>query len=179
MNLQMLRQALPASEIDTGKGIDEAYEQVANLGTGVHALSRRLHSSGLDYLGLEAAVTSFCRELSERQHLEIRLHVENLPETLPHDISLCLFRVLQEATHNALKYSGVGQCEVSLTGTSAEIQLVVHDSGVGFDPITMKDHGLGLTSMRERLRLVNGQLSIESRPQHGTTVRATVPVQPS
>jgi PAS domain S-box-containing protein len=69
INLQMLRQALPASEIDTGRGIDEAYEQVADLGTGVHALSRRLHSSGLDYLGLEAAVTRFCRELSERQHL--------------------------------------------------------------------------------------------------------------
>ena len=177
MNLQMLRQSLPASEIATGRGIDEAYEQVANLGTGVHALSRRLHSSALDYLGLEAAVTSFCRELSERQHLKVRLHVENLPATLPHDISLCLFRVLQEATHNALKYSGVGECDVSLTGTSAEIQLVVHDSGAGFDPANVKGQGLGMTSMRERLRLVSGQLSIESRPGHGTTIRATVPVR--
>jgi len=70
----------------------------------------------------------------------------------------------------------MGECKVSLTGTSTEIQLIVHDSGAGFDPSTVNGHGLGLTSMRERLRLVRGQLSIESRPQRGTTIRASVPV---
>ena len=176
LNLQSLRRALPASEIGAGKEIDDAHEQVTNLGTDVQALSHRLHSSGLEYVGLKAAVTGFCRELAERQSLKIQLRVENLPETLSHEISLCLFRVLQEAVHNALKYSGMGECDVSLTGTSTEIQLIVHDSGAGFDPSTVNGHGLGLTSMRERLRLVRGQLSIESRPQRGTTIRASVPV---
>ena len=176
VNLDVLRRGLPASEIDTRKEIDDAYEQVADLGTDIHALSHRLHSSRLEYLGLKAAVTGFCRELSERESLKIQLRVENLPETLSYEISLCLFRVLQEATHNALKYSGMGECDVALTGTSNEIQLIVRDSGAGFDPSNVKGHGLGLTSMRERLRLVRGRLSIESRPQHGTTVRASVPV---
>jgi PAS domain S-box-containing protein len=176
LNLHMLRKALPPSEITTSKGIDDAYKEVASLGADIQALFHRLHSSGLEYLGLEAAVTGFCREISERRNLKIRLRVENLPDTLPYDISLCLFRVLQEAVHNALKYSGAGECDVSLTGTSTELQLIVRDSGAGFDPAKVNGHGLGLTSMRERLRLVKGQLSIEARPQHGTTIRANVPV---
>ena len=177
MNLHMLRQELSPSEIGTGERIDDAYEQVTNLSADVQALSHRLHSSGLEYVGLKAAVTGFCRELSERQSLKIQLHVDNLPETLPDETSLCLFRVLQEAVHNALKYSGMGECDVSLTGTATDIRLVVRDSGAGFDPGTLKGQGLGLISMRERLRLVKGQLSIESRPGHGTTIRATVPVK--
>ena len=176
INLDVLRRALPASETDTRREIDDAYELVADLGTDIQALSHRLHSSRLEYLGLKAAVTGFCRELSARQSLKIKLRVENLPETLAHEVSLCLFRVLQEAVHNALKYSGTGECEVALTGTSTDIQLIVHDSGAGFDPNNVNGHGLGLTSMRERLRLVRGQLSIESRPRHGTTIRASVPV---
>jgi signal transduction histidine kinase len=176
VNLDLLRRGLPASEVDTRKEIDDAYEQVADLGSDIHALSHRLHSSKLEYLGLKAAVTGFCRELSERASLKIDLRVENLPETLSHEISLCLFRVLQEAIQNALKYSGAGQCDVSLTGTASEIQLIVHDSGSGFDPATVQGQGLGLTSMRERLRLVKGHLSIQSQPHHGTTIRASVPM---
>ena len=177
VNLHMLRQKLPLTDIKTGMAIEEAYEQVANLGSEIQALSHRLHSSGLEYIGLERAVTGFCQELSEQQNLDIQLHTENVPGTLSHEISLCLFRVLQEAIQNALKYSGVREFEVSLTGTSNEIQLMVHDSGAGFDPNnTSNGHGLGLTSMRERLRLVKGHLSIESQPLQGTTITARVPV---
>jgi len=174
VNLQVLRRTLATSEIETANAIDDAYEQVASLGSGVQALSHRLHSSGLEYLGLEKAVIGFCRELSP--NLTIRLRVENLPATLSQEISLCLFRVMQEAVHNALKYSGVSECDVSLTATSTEIELTVRDSGIGFDPVNVKGPGLGLTSMRERLRLVNGHLSIESQPRHGTTIRASVPL---
>jgi signal transduction histidine kinase len=176
MNLHMLRQELSPSEIGTGERLDDAHEQVRSLAADIQALSHRLHSSRLEYVGLEGAVTGFCRELSERQNLKIELRVENLPETLTPETSLCLFRVLQEAVHNALKYSGTGECDVSLTGQATDIQLIVRDSGAGFDPDNLKGQGLGLISMRERLRLVKGQLSIESRPQHGTTIRASVPV---
>ena len=87
---------------------------------------------------------------------------------------------MQEAVHNAIKYSGIREFEVSLTGGANEIELSVHDSGIGFDPeAASRRQGLGLTSMRERLRLVNGQLSIESKPQHGTTILARAPLNAS
>src|SRR5262249_18325793 len=86
-------------------------------------------------------------------------------------------RVLQEALHNAVKYSGVREFEVSFRSEANEIQLRVRDSGIGFDlNATRNAHGLGLTSMKERLRLNNGQFFIESKPQHGTTIIACVPL---
>jgi signal transduction histidine kinase len=88
-----------------------------------------------------------------------------------------LFRILQEALQNAVKYSGERHFRVELGGSSEEIQLTVRDSGVGFDQRdAMERHGLGLISMRERLHLVDGEFSIESRPGEGTTIRARVPL---
>ena len=180
INLKTVKQDLPLSEAKTSHLIEEACAQVSDLEDDVQSLSHRLHSSGLEYLGLEAAVSDFCREVSERQNLSIHVRFDGVPHTLPHEASLCLFRVLQEAVHNAVKYSGVSDFEVSLTGGANELELSVHDSGMGFDPETARhSHGLGLTSMRERLRLVNGQLSIESKPQHGTTILARVPLNAS
>ena len=99
------------------------------------------------------------------------------PSPLSRDISLCLFRVLQEALHNSAKHSGVRRVEVQLWGMADEIHLTVSDSGVGFDSDTAKEsRGLGLISMEERLKLVHGQLFIESQPKHGTTIHAHVPL---
>ena len=108
MNLHMLRQGLSPSESGTGERLEDAYEQVRNLSADIQALSHRLHSSRLEYVGLKAAVSGFCRELSERQKLKIELHVDNLPETLFAETSLCLFRVLQEAVHNVPEISRDG-----------------------------------------------------------------------
>jgi len=177
VGLKMLKQDFSHSEPKTIRHIDATCEQVSGLEKDIQALSHRLHSSKLEYLGLEAAIAGFCRELSERQNIKINLHSDGVPEDLSNDVSLCLFRVLQEALHNAVKYSGTDSFEVSLIGASHELQLRVHDSGAGFDPKTVKDgHGLGLTSMRERLRLVDGELSIDSMPQQGTTIVARVPL---
>ena len=176
VNLKTLKQDLPGSDVKMSRRIQEACEQVAWLENDIQALSHRLHSSKLEYLGLEAATASLCTELSERQNVKIDFRCDALPEDLSSEVSLCLFRVLQEALHNAVKYSGVGVFEVSLTGSPQEIELRVHDSGVGFDAkVASNGHGLGLTSMRERLRLVNGQFSIDSKPNQGTTVFARVP----
>ena len=109
-------------------------------------------------------------EFGEQQKVEIDFKTHDLPTPLARDISLCLFRVLQEALHNSAKHSGVRHFEVRLWGTSDEIHLTVRDSGAGFDrEAAKKSRGLGLISMEERLRLVNGPLSIESQPKHGTT----------
>jgi PAS domain S-box-containing protein len=177
VNLKTLKQDLPGSDVKMSRRIQEACEQVAGLENDIQALSHRLHSSKLEYLGLEAAAASLCTELSERQNVKIDFRGDTLPEDLPSEVSLCLFRVLQEALHNAMKYSGVGVFEVSLTGSPQGIELRVHDSGAGFDAkVASNGHGLGLTSMRERLKLVNGQFSIDSKPSQGTTVLARVPL---
>jgi PAS domain S-box-containing protein len=177
VSLRTLKRDLPDSEVKTSRRIEQACEQVSDLENDIQALSHRLHSSKLEYLGLEAATSSFCTEVTERQNVKIDFRCDGLPGELPSEVSLCLFRVLQEALHNAVKYSGVDELEVSLAGVSHGIQLRVHDSGAGFDPMrTGNGHGLGLTSMKERLRLVSGELSIDSKPGQGTTILALVPL---
>jgi signal transduction histidine kinase len=125
---------------------------------------------------LATAAAGVCRELATRHGVDIGFLSYNVPNDLPQEMALCLFRVLQEALQNAVKHSGSRQFQVSLNGQADVIQLTVHDDGIGFDPEqTAKGEGLGLTSMRERLKLVNGQLSIVSQLQHGTTIHAFVP----
>jgi PAS domain S-box-containing protein len=177
--LESLKLDFPSSEMLARCRLEETQQQVDDLGNDVQALSHRLHSSKLDYLGLEVACRGFCHELSERQSVEIEFDSDNVPKNLSKEISLCLFRVLQEALQNAVKYSGARQFRVSLKGKSTEIELRVQDSGVGFDlEKAIGGHGLGLTSMRERMKLVDGLLSIDSRPERGTTIRACVPLVP-
>jgi PAS domain S-box-containing protein len=173
ISVRIAIQGLPDSELRAN--LEEATGQICELGNDIQALSHRLHSSKLEYLGLEAATSGFCRELAERQNIQIDFRSDPIPKGLSNEIALCLFRVLQEALHNAVKHSGVDAYEVSLTYASGEIELRVRDSGVGFDPEGMNNlDGLGLTSMKERLRSVNGELSIDSKPGHGTTILARV-----
>ena len=114
----------------------------------------------------------------ENPDLLVKAH--DLPSPLSPDISLCLFRVLQEALHNSAKHSGVRQFEVRLWGTSDEIHLTVKNSGAGFDREAAKtSRGLGLISMEERLKVLNGTFSIESQPQRGTMIHARVPFDSS
>ena len=176
-NLERVKADISTSKERAKRGISETCEYLREIGIDIQALSHRLHSSRLEYLGLEAAAAGFCKELSGQQNVDVEFHSENISKTLNTEVSLCLFRVLQEALQNAVKYSGVRQFRVSLKGTSDQIELSVHDSGVGFDPEkAINGHGLGLTSMKERLRLVDGRLLIDTQPQHGTTINARVPL---
>lgn len=177
VKLDVLRQSPQASIADVRPAIAEASKEVQDLGNDIQVLSHSLHSSKLDYLGLTSAASGFCRELSQRPGVEIDFHSENVPKDLPKEISLCLFRTLQEGLQNAIKHSGSRQFQVSLRVGPSEIELIVRDSGMGFDPEeAMQGQGLGLLSMKERLKLVNGTLSIDSQPQVGTTIHARVPL---
>ena len=179
LKLHMLEDSLPAPVDEIRDTIAETSKEAEGLGDDIHALSHRLHSSNLDYLGLASAAGGFCRELSDRLGMEIGFHSESIPEDLPRDISLCLFRVLQEALQNAIKHSGSRHFQVSLSGGLSGVELTVRDSGIGFDPEdATRGSGLGLTSIRERLMLVNGKLFIDSESQHGTTILARVPLSP-
>jgi signal transduction histidine kinase len=177
VNLSELKKNVPATDEPTRNRVEQVCHYVAELGQDVQALSHRLHSSKLEYLGLAAAAGGFCREFSARNNVDVDFHSEDIPRNVPAEISLSLFRVLQEGVQNAAKHSGTRRLEASLEGTANEIRLIVRDSGVGFEPeLAMSGHGLGLISMRERMKLVGGQLSIDSKPEHGTTICVRVPL---
>jgi signal transduction histidine kinase len=157
--------------------VQELQQMTSDISSSVYALSHELYSSIPDSLGLVRGMKSWCRDFGERQQLEIDFKSHDVPK-LSKEISLCLFRVLQEAVHNAAKHSGMKRIEAQLQEESGEIHLIVSDSGRGFDvEVVSKGMRLGLTGMRERVRLVNGTISIESKPMGGTTIHACVPFE--
>ncbi len=176
VELQQLQQDPPnLPEVRSRMG--ELQKQTAEIATDIQTLSHELHSAKLEYLGIAAAMRGFCQEFEEQTKVKIDFKSHDLPSPLSPDISLCLFRVLQEALHNSAKHSGVRHVEVGLWGTPDEIHLTVSDSGAGFDSEAAKEaRGLGLISMEERLKLLKGTFSIESQPKRGTTIRARVPL---
>src|SRR6201988_3453140 len=156
--------------------VKELRREMAEVSNDVQALSHDLHSSKLEYLGVVAGMKSWCKEFAERQRMQIDFK-SAVPSAVPLQIGLTLFRVLQEALHNVIKHSGARQVEVQLQEDSGEIHLIMRNSGKGFDlEAALQGKGLGLTSMRERVRLVNGTIKIESKPMHGTTIHVRVPL---
>jgi len=177
VSLDELKQNPPQSIAEIPGRLEGIEIQTAEISRSVQALSHRLHSSKLEYLGLVAALRGFCREFSDQHRAEVTFSHDPIPESLPDEISLCLFRVAQAALANALKHSGVRSFDVHLRSSRGGIHLNVRDGGVGFDVEKMLGgHGLGLISMRERVRFVNGEISILSKPNGGTTIAVDVPL---
>lgn len=177
VQLDGMRHALPGSAPDLAGHMEAAIAQLGDLGRDVQALAHRLHSAKLELLGLAGAASSFCREFAEREQAQVEYRSENVPRDLSNEQSLCLYRVLQESLQNAIRHSGTRTFRVTLKRRGGALELVVRDSGVGFRPdVAVRGRGLGLTSMKERLAAVGGQLSIVSKPQRGTTIRAAVPL---
>jgi len=176
--LSMLAVELEQLEHDPSNVAQRARElraQAAEISSDVQALSHELHSSKLEYLGVVAGIRSWCKEFGERRKIEVDFR-SDVSSFLPPEIGLTLFRILQEALHNAAKHSGVKSVEVQMREHQGEIQLIISDPGKGFDPEDVRDKGLGLTSMRERVRLVNGTIEIHSKPMAGTTIQVLVPL---
>ena len=148
-----------------------------DLVSDVSALSHKLHSASLEYLGLVPAIRGLCREISQHQQVEIDFRESNVPGCVPPDVALALFRITQESLHNALKYSGVRTFDVELKGSGSHLELAISDGGVGFDVNDAKaSNGLGLISMRERIMALKGTISTQSEPMRGTKISARVPV---
>jgi len=156
-----------------------ARSSVEEIAVDIQRIARRLHSSKMEYLGLTAAAQSLCKELSEQHQVEINFVHSGLPPAISKEVSLCLFRVLQEALQNGIKHSSVRRFKAKLIGSSDEIQLSVSDTGAGFDlQEALNNGGVGLTSMQQRIRLLQGTFSITSAADHGTTIVARVPLKP-
>jgi signal transduction histidine kinase len=167
----------PISATGVRGHIHKVKQRASEIGNEIQAISHRLHSSKLRYLGILAAARSLCQEVSEQQKVKIELTDIDIPSAIPEEISLCLFRVLQEALHNAVKHSGVRHFEVHFRGASSVIYLTIRDHGVGFDPDdVMNTRGIGLISMRERIGLVQGTLAITSKPNWGTEITICIPL---
>lgn len=181
------RISLLACELDFGlQGDPAAQERDAALlprlrkeldavATDIHELSHELHSASLQTCGLKVALKDLCWKYAHNHQMQIELHAETLDAKLSADISLCLFRVAQEALANALKHGQTKRVCVSATQDSERVCLSVRDFGVGFDSSAQLG-GIGLISMRERVRICGGTLQVKSAPDQGTEITAEIDV---
>jgi signal transduction histidine kinase len=177
IDIEQLRQRAPDSAAETTGGMTEIRDRVTAIAADVQSLSHQLHSPQLEILGIVAAMRGFCKEFAAHQKITVDFAHDNVPKGVSPEVALCLFRVLQEALHNAVKHSNVRHYKVNLGCSAGELHLTVSDHGTGFNTAAaMSNGGLGLVSMRERVRLVNGMISIESKPMDGTTIHARVPL---
>jgi signal transduction histidine kinase len=177
VELDLLGQAPPEPAARLGGRLHELSARVKQLSSDVHDLSHNLHPSKLEQLGLVVGVRSLCKEQAHNHGLEVEFAHQQMPPSIPDDTVLCLYRITQETLHNVVKHSGASHARVELSGSEDGVSLRVVDDGIGFDPRAADgDRGLGLVSMRERLRLVGGAIVIDSRPSAGTRIVVHVPL---
>jgi signal transduction histidine kinase len=157
--------------------VDVLTEQIQRLSLDVHRISHELHPAKLEQLGLEAALRGFCREIAAAFDLKIGFEAVSVSQMLPHDISLCVYRVAQESLQNIAKHSGASIVDVCIKVAGREILLAVTDNGSGFNPAAVRpNESLGLISMGERIHAVKGTLTIDSAVGNGTRITARVPL---
>jgi PAS domain S-box-containing protein len=172
-----LNEKFPTSETVRKERLARVRQRLVDISSGVQALSQQLYSANLEFIGIAAAMRGFCRDFATGRKVEIHFEAGEITRTPAPEVSLCLLRVLQEALHNAVKHSQVRSFDVRLACLENELDLRVTDQGSGFDlQSAMKSGGLGLSSMRERVRLIGGTISIDSKPLGGTTVRVRAPL---
>lgn len=150
-------------------------QEVSELAEDIHRMSRQLHPAILDDLGLEAALREECDSFSQQTGIPVEFQAEGISRSLPEDIALCLYRVAQESLRNIAKHAQATEVRVLLTSDRESVNLLIEDVGDGFDVEEVRGKGgLGMISMEERARLVNGTLSIRSQLGVGTRVELTV-----
>jgi PAS domain S-box-containing protein len=177
VELDDLQGKLGASVSDATQCLASIRQRIVDISSGVHSLSQQLYSPSLEIIGIAAAMRGFCRDFAAGQKVDIHFEAGKINGAPAQDVSLCLLRVLQEALHNAAKHSHVRHFDVRLACSTNELNLQVSDQGAGFDlESAMRSGGLGLSSMRERVRLIHGTISIDSKPRGGTSIRVRVPL---
>jgi signal transduction histidine kinase len=178
VQLGMSGNQLPVDAVASRAELDHSVAELDALISDVHNLSHRLHSSKLEHLGLKAAMKDLCQEMAKRHGLQINLEAQIALDGLSGNVSLCFYRVAQEALSNVVKHSDATRVQVSLTQAPGALRMRVQDWGHGFKTGEVPA-GLGFTAMHERLRSIGGRLSIESKPGEGTVVIAEAPIPTS
>ena len=152
LGLETVAEGIPASLPETHRQMHELIESASEFGADLHSLSHRLHSTTLERLGLAAGVTSFCKEFSAQQGLQVEFSHQDLPRSVSPEIALCLFRIVQEGLRNVQKHSGAAHAQVRIEKVDDTLHLSISDDGVGFDVEDgSRPQGLGLWSMRKRV----------------------------
>jgi signal transduction histidine kinase len=177
ISLERFRVA-PNLSVSERRQADGLAETSAEISSGIRALSHKLHPSSLRLLGVDRAIKGLCSDFAEQYQMNIRYTSSDVPQNVDAVVNLCLFRIVQEALHNAVKHSGANSAEVELSRAGERLVLSISDSGIGFDVDLGEDKmGFGLSSMHQRLRPLGGNLTIKSTPGTGTRVRVEVPFQ--
>jgi PAS domain S-box-containing protein len=172
--LEQLGQTQPATVSPNLRGIRE---KLARLSMDTHALSRRLHPSVLEDLGLADAIASECRGFVQREGIKVSTRIEGLSEVGSPDVALCIYRIVQEGLRNVAKHARASEVLVSIIGQDGNIHLSIKDNGIGFDPAQIKKKGgLGLASMQERAYIIGADFSVESQPGQGTVIEVLAPL---
>jgi signal transduction histidine kinase len=158
--------------------LEEIRNEVSEVAKASHDLSYGLHPSALLHLGIEAALEAECRNYSKLRDITVNFSARGVPDFLPDNVALCLYRIAQEALQNIRKHAQAKTASVSLNGGGNELVMLVEDSGHGFDlPAARAGSGLGLASMEERVRQVGGKFGVTARPGQGTQIEVHVPVE--
>jgi two-component system, NarL family, sensor kinase len=178
MEITSLEQKPPKSPEARAGRLRHIAGEIGGLAKDIHQISRQLHPAILDDLGLTAALRNECLAFSQQYGIPVEFTPRNVQRQLPEDVSLCLYRVAQESLRNIRQHAAATDVRVSLTGGGEEIVLVIENAGDGFELEDAKGKGgLGLVSMDERVRLVDGTFSIQSQPETGTRVEVRVPLR--
>lgn len=171
LGLETAAELVPDSPKEANEQLHELVNSASELGADIHALSHHLHSSTLDRLGLVAGIKAFCKEFSAQQGVQVAFTQDGASYSLPPDVALCLFRIVQESLRNVKKHSGASNAQITLEHLDGNVHLSICDQGVGFDlQDAVKNQGLGLFSMKERAQLVKARFEVHSEPQRGTRI---------
>lgn len=172
--LERLSESVPDHVVEQLK---EIRERVVDLSSDVHDISRQLHPSIIEDLGLNRAIQSECANFTQREGIQVHYRSRDVPAAIPIGTAVCLFRVVQEGMRNIARHAKVKEADVSLTSADGRIILTIQDAGVGFNVARPTGRpALGLTSMKERTHLIRGEFLIESTPGKGTTIRVVAPL---
>jgi PAS domain S-box-containing protein len=178
IGISRLKRQLPDAGDAVQEQIAKLREKTDCLSERIRQVSHELHSSILQHVGLPAALNSYCAEFSDREGIAVTLDIRDGVENLSPDTALCLYRVAQESLRNIARHSGARNAMVALAGVNGAIELRVADQGVGFDPGQAREgRGLGLVSMEERVKLLDGSFILTTQPGAGTELRAQIPLR--
>jgi signal transduction histidine kinase len=155
----------------------EVRDELVRLGEDVHALAYTMRPALLQQLGLPNSIRAECERFSRQESIDVSLKVEEIPGQISHDTALCLVRVTREALTNVCRHANSKHAEVALRMESNGLELTITDAGIGFNGSKESPQRLGLASMQERVRLLDGKLTVDSRPECGTMVRAWIPLE--
>jgi signal transduction histidine kinase len=156
--------------------LQEMKKKIIKLSKDIHDITRQIHPAILDDLGLVDAIKSECDIFTQREEIQVEYEAKNVPGSIPRNIAICIYRITQESLRNIAKHAETDKASVSLIGRDGNIFLTVRDNGIGFEVEQMHGHkGIGLTSIEERVRLIQGEFSLQSKPGEGTVIKVKAP----